>query len=422
MPPPLIIRRVLLYRLVFGLALALYGPYALARHALGIRRVGDWRARLGRKGFPNRPGSVWVHAVSVGEVGAAGSILREIRAAEPGTSVVLSSSTAAGLERARACREADEAFAFPFDLAGPVEAALSALQPSLVLLTETEIWPLFLDRCARRGIPVAVVNGRLSKRSASRYGRLRPVFAGAFSNISLFLMQSAEDARRLAAIGVERRRILVTGNVKFDVVPKVEPDLERRLRTAAGARPILVAGSTHEGEEAALLAALRSINPRPLLVLAPRRPERFESVARLAAEAGWRLERRTRDSGREAEVYLLDTVGELPAAYAAAGLAFIGGTLAGGRGHNPIEAWAHGVPVLHGPGTASAREEFELGERVGAALLVREPAEAARCASRLFGDAEELSRRGQAAAEIVARNRGAAKAAAGKALALRRST
>jgi 3-deoxy-D-manno-octulosonic-acid transferase len=421
MPPALIIARVLLYRLVFGLALILYAPYALARQALGIRRVGDWRARLGRRGFPNRPGSIWIHAVSVGEVGAARAILREIRSLDPAASLVLSSSTAAGLERARACPDADESFAFPFDLERSVEAALAAVEPSIVLLTETEIWPLFLERCARRGIPVAVVNGRLSDRSAVRYGRLRPIFGRSFSSISMFLMQSAEDARRLEGLGVDPRRIRVTGNVKFDAAPAADPSLEKRLRAAAGSRPVIVAGSTHEGEEEALLDALSAMIPRPLLVLAPRRPERFEAVARLASGGGRRVERRTRDSGGEAEVYLLDTVGELPAAYGAASLGFVGGTLTGEGGHNPIEAWARGVPILHGPSVGNARQAFEEGDRTGAAIAIGGPAEAARIASALFADAEDLARRGRAAAEIVDRNRGAARAAAEAALSLRRN-
>jgi len=264
---------VFLYRVLSTLALLLYAPYGLLRSWLGRRRLGDLAGRLGRRPYPNLSGGIWVHAVSVGEVGVARNLIAALERKAPGTRIGLSVTTAAGREIAeRAERDRTAVFAFPFDLAGPVEAALSGVSPGLVVLTETEIWPLFLDRAAARGIPVALVNGRISPRSFARYRLARGFVADALSRISLFAMQSAEDARRIEALGAPAGRIAVTGNVKFDIAPPPPFPDAVRLKRAAGGRPIFVGASTGEGEEATLLESWRSIASRSLLALAPRRP------------------------------------------------------------------------------------------------------------------------------------------------------
>ncbi len=189
---------MLFYRALAALALAAYAPFALVRSLFGGHRLGDIRGRMGRCAYPDLAGGIWIHAVSVGEIGVARNLLRALRRARPGCRVGLSVTTAAGRALAEATLSQEASiFAYPFDLAGPVERALDATRPGLVLLTETEIWPLFLERAAERGVPVALVNGRISERSFRRYRRVRALVRGAFGRIALFAMQSAEDGRRV---------------------------------------------------------------------------------------------------------------------------------------------------------------------------------------------------------------------------------
>ena len=413
---------MLLYRLAFGLGLGLYAPFAFLRQASGGKAVGDWRARMGLSPLPcpGIPGAVWTHGVSVGEVSAARSILRAIARCAPEIPRVLSSSTAAGLERAWKAPEADAVLAFPVDLQRPVERALASIQPGLVLLTETEIWPLFLERCSRRGVPVALVNGRISDRSFRRYRAARALLRGALSRIALFAMQSERDAERIRSLGVGPDRVRVTGNVKFDIDAPRGGEVAVWLRARAGDRTILLAGSTHAGEEEALLEGWLAVEPRPLLVLAPRRPERFGAVLALAESRGLRAGRRTGGTS-ETDVVVLDTVGELAAAYAAADLAFIGGTLAPIGGHNPIEAWAQGVPTLLGPRTENFRDIAQEGLDAGAAVLVTDARSLAQTAARLLADRPERERRAAAARGLVETNRGAAARTAELVLPLRKS-
>ena len=405
------------YRMVLGTGLAVYAPYVFARQALGGKKIGDWRGRLGLKPLPQFRRSIWIHGVSVGEVNAARPILEAIRKESPDVPRVLSASTAAGLEVAAAVSAADAAVPFPFDLARPVERALSAIDPSLVLLTETEIWPLFLERCARRGSPVAIVNGRISARSFARYRTVRRFLAKPLSRIALFSMQTEEDSERLRALGVPPERIRVTGNVKFDAPAADDPAVVARVRSWADGRRVVVAGSTHDGEEAAVVAAWERLEPRPLLVLAPRRPERFDEVFRMLQTIGVRAARASAFGA--ADVVLLDTVGELASVFGAADAAFIGGTLVPIGGHNPIEAWAHGVPTIFGPHVANMRASAEAGRAAGAALSVESADGLASALAGLLADDSGRRERSEAAAALVARNRGAALETARAVLALR---
>jgi 3-deoxy-D-manno-octulosonic-acid transferase len=403
-----------LYRLISALAIAGYAPLALVRSLSGRRKIGDLAGRLGKTSYPDLAGGIWVHGVSVGEVGVAKSLIAELSRRMPEKRVALSASTAAGLDLARRGGAETPVFPFPLDLEGPVTRALSEVRPGLVLLTETEIWPLFLDRAHARGIPVALVNGRLSARSHAGYRRLGRWFAGVLSRVSLFAMQTSDDAERLVSLGADPARIRVTGNVKYDQ-PAAPPFPDAaRLRSLAAGRAVLAAGSTAEGEEEIVLSAWEAIPEasRPLLAIAPRRPERFAAVAELAERRGHAVVRRSRE-GKPAgagtpAVYLLDSIGELASLYAEARLAFVGGSLlAGGGGHNPIEAWSAGVPVVTGPYTESFREVTADGERLG----ILERADAAslpRTFARMFEDRASLGERGERARRAVAENRGAA--------------
>ena len=394
--------------MISALAIAGYAPLALVRSLSGRRKIGDLAGRLGRTSYPDLAGGIWVHGVSVGEVGVA-----ELSRRAPERRVALSASTAAGLDLARRGGEIP-VFPFPLDLEGPVTRALSEVRPGLVLLTETEIWPLFLDRARARGIPVALVNGRLSARSHAGYRRLGGWFAGVLSRVSLFAMQTSDDAERVASLGADPARIRVTGNMKYDQ-PAAPPFPDgARLKALAAGRAILAAGSTAEGEEEIVLSAWEAIPgaSRPLLAIAPRRPERFGAVAELAERRGYAVVRRSQE-GKHAgagppAIYLLDSIGELASLYAEARLAFVGGSLlAGGGGHNPIEAWSAGVPVVTGPYTESFREVTADGERLG----ILERADAAslpRTFTGIFEDPGALGERGDRARRAVTESRGAA--------------
>jgi 3-deoxy-D-manno-octulosonic-acid transferase len=412
---------MLFYRLLAGAALLAYSPVALLRSLLGRRRLGDLRGRLGLAPYPALDGGIWVHAVSVGEVGVAASLLSALARKAPGVRLGLSVTTAAGRELAARVLPADVAlFAFPFDLAGPVRRALDQVRPGLVLLTETELWPLFLERAAARGIPVALVNGRISPRSYPRYRLLRRWFAPALQTVSLYVMQTDPDARRVQALGVASSKIRMKGNVKYDR-PAAPPfrDAERLAASAAG-RAGLVAASTAEGEEDVVVEAWKHLSPRPLLAVAPRRPERFDEVARRIEGAAWRLTRSTGTDrpAAEADVYLLDTIGELQSLYLHASLAFVGGSLTEGGGHNPIEAWAAGVPVIVGPHTENFREITEKGGELDILTRVADGEELAKVLSSELADPARLLARGTVARRFVAASRGAADATADEVLAL----
>jgi 3-deoxy-D-manno-octulosonic-acid transferase len=410
---------VFLYRLVSGLALLVYSPWALLRSLTGRRKLGDLRGRLGLAASPDLAGGIWVHAVSVGEVGVARNLLAELSRRLPGTRLGLSVTTAAGRDAARRLADVGIAvFAFPLDLAGPVEKALAAVRPGLILLTETEIWPLLLDRAATRGIPVALVNGRISPRSFRRYLLVRRWFAGVLQGVAAFAMQSREDADRITRLGAPSDRVLVTGNIKYDVPPPALFADAFRLTAAAAGRAVLVAASTGEGEEQIVLGAWKGLVPRPLLAIAPRRPERFDAVARLVERSGFKMIRRSSPGAplnsqlstlnSPPDVYLLDSIGELAALYRHASLAFIGGSLVETGGHNPIEAWAEGVAVVVGPHTQNIREIAASGSRLGILERVGGAQDLARAFVRAIEDPASAARRGEAARHFVSESRGAA--------------
>jgi 3-deoxy-D-manno-octulosonic-acid transferase len=403
-----------LYRALAASSLAAYAPWALFRSVTGGKRLGDVRGRLGRRPYPDLAGGIWIHAVSVGEVGVARNLVRALDEVLPSVRLGLSVTTAAGRDLAdRTLSERAAVFAFPFDLAGPVERSLSATRPRLVVLTETEIWPLFLERAHRHGIPVALVNGRISERSFRRYGRVRRWLAPTLGRIALFAMQSTEDARRVVELGAPESRVRVFGNLKYDLPePSAFADAER-LRAASTGRPVLVAGSTGEGEEALVLDAWQGVDPRPFLVLAPRRPERFDAVAALVESRGLRLLRRSSSSvplpaDAPFDVYLVDSIGELASVYRHATLAFVGRSLVPGGGQNPIEAWAAGTPVVAGAHMENFRDVAASGEALGILGRVSDPEALRRAVSAALAAAGETARRGADAARFVAESRGAA--------------
>lgn len=362
---------VFFYNLLLLLGLAISSPYWLWRVARtekyreGLReRLGSVPARLRRRADPRA--TIWLHAVSVGEVLAIARLVSELDPAFPDHRVLISTTTRTGQALARERFGAERVFYCPLDLPWATRAYLRALRPELLILAETEFWPNLLSGCFRRHIPVAVVNARVSDRSWPRYRKLRLLWRTSLGQLSAVLAQTPLDAQRLRAIGCRADRVSVAGNLKFDI-RAAQPAVATRLiqKLTPGLR-IMVAGSTLDGEEAALLKSWQRLvqsDPNLVLVLAPRHPERFAAVASLLEASGlpwlrrsdWKREQFQPRLLKPGQVLLLDTIGELASVYSIASIAFVGGSLVPAGGHNPLEPAQFGVPIVMGPHNANFR-------------------------------------------------------------------
>lgn len=350
----------LLYNLALALGFLVTLPYWLLRIAAQSKyRAGLWQ-KLGflPPHIRDIHGArvIWVHAVSVGEVLAVSGLVKHLQETFPKHRVLVSTTTATGQKLARSRFGQENTFVFPLDFPFAVNAYLHALRPELIVLAETEFWPNFLRLSHKNGARVMVVNGRISDRSLPGYTRWREIMQKVLLNVNLFLVQSETDQQRLVAIGVDAEKVKVGGNLKFDVPALPELPITNELRSAfksASASPVIVAGSTVEGEELLLLNAFRSLQasyPNALMVLAPRHPERFEAVARTVQEFGVQFWRRSQwqHEALSTGIFLLDSIGELGAVYSLADIAFVGGSLVPRGGHNIIEPAKHGVPIVVG--------------------------------------------------------------------------
>ena len=356
------------YNLALLAGLAISAPWWLWRMATTQKYREGLGERLGRVPARMRGGDsplIWLHAVSVGEVLAVTRLVAEMDRALPGYRLVISTTTRTGQALARERFGAGRVFYCPLDLPWAVHAYLRALRPRLLILAETEFWPNLLGGCFRRGIPVAVVNARISDRSWPRYRRLKWLWRPVLGRLSRVLAQSSVDAERLRAIGCEPARVSVSGNLKFDVRAAQQAEAARLLSALGAGLRFVVAGSTLEGEEAALLEAwprLLEADASLALVLAPRHPERFSAVASLLQESGHAWLRRSewntpgaRPALKPGAIVLLDTIGELASVYSLAAVAFVGGSLFPTGGHNPLEPAQFGVPIVMGPHYANFR-------------------------------------------------------------------
>jgi 3-deoxy-D-manno-octulosonic-acid transferase len=329
-----------------------------------MMRHGKYRAGLRQRlgGVPSslaarqEKGTIWVHAVSVGEVVASSAVVEALQRKFPNHRVVLSTTTDTGQKLAAHRFGAENVFHFPLDFAFAIRPYLEALRPELVVVAETEFWPNFFRLAKGSGASVAVINCRISDRSLPGYKRFSFWLPKVLGNVDLFLAQTDEDRRRLIEIGVPESRISVAGNLKFDVAPPTAPPIVTSLRQSlnqSDVEPVLVCGSTLEDEEGLLLSAFRNIlatHPKAVMILAPRHPERFAAVAELVEKLGFRLWRRSLWSGESIAggVFLVDSIGELAALYSLATVAFVGGSLVPRGGHNILEPALYGVPVVTG--------------------------------------------------------------------------
>lgn len=405
---------IVLYRLFLYLA----SPVVLLRllgRALQDRRYFEHLPqRFGFAGRHLRPGGVWIHAVSVGEVNAAVPLVERLLRQYPHKPVTITTMTPTGAERVAAVFAGRVGHCYlPYDYPGAVRRFLKHAAPCLGLVMETEIWPNLIDACHRLGAPVLYINVRMSRRSHRGYHRWRSLVRPTLQKIGHFAVQTPPDARRLIRLGAPPAAVTVTGNLKFDIAFQPGGEAAQSMRRDWGQRPVWVAGSTHEGEEAQILevfARLREHVKALLLVIVPRHPQRFKRVFRLCAGGGYRTVLRSENRAPvspDTDIYVADTMGELPALIAAADIAFIGGSLVPVGGHNVLEASAAGVPVVFGRYMFNFSEIADLLLQHAAGIQVMNPGELAEVVLRLLNDPALRRRYADKGRELVAKKRGA---------------
>lgn len=403
-----------LYEVLLYLVLVLALPWFLLTGVLRGKYLANLPERLGIYKHRSASHDLWIHAVSVGETLAAQPVVSHILAQRPGTSIVFTTTTLTGQAQARRIFPDATVTYFPFDFAFAVRRFLRHHRPSVFATMETEIWPNVTRIARAQGLRLVLANGRISDRSLPRYRAFRAVVASVLKKYDRILAREAADRERFIAIGAAEPTVEVSGNVKFDYVPDQAPlEIAPLLEQLVGKRQVLVLGSTMEGEDEALLPEIERFLSEhyAFVVIAPRKPERFELVAGLLATSPLRFVRRSEidaDSPPpEADVLLLDTFGELARIYRYATVAFVGGTLVPTGGHNPIEAAAAGVPVCFGPSMSNFREIATVFLRNEAALQVETASEVIDFAGTMFDNAALRQAWGERARATVAQNRGA---------------
>jgi 3-deoxy-D-manno-octulosonic-acid transferase len=427
----------LLYRILTAAGIIILAPYYAIRgwrrgersRALG-ERLGILPAEIsarasvqGKGGGTGDLGAIWVHAVSVGEVLAAVPLVAGLKQRYPARAIFVSTTTETGQRLARErLASADAIFYFPLDWAAAVRRALGTIRPAAVIVMETEIWPNFLREARRREVPVIFANARISERSFARFERWKflvgEFLAHALTDATLFFAQSEKDAKRLAEMGAPEERIEITGNLKYDAEPPVLGAFGEWLCKQIQQQerwPVVIAGSVVEGEEESVLAAYDLVQRqwrRALLVLAPRKPDRFDEAARIVELDGWNVVRRSRVEQRvpldeNVDVLVLDSIGELSALYSIADAVFVGGSLVTSGGHNILEPAWFGKPPVYGPSMENFREMADqfLSSRAG--IQVNSGPMLGKVWVQLIEDAATRERMGKAAQGLSGRNRGA---------------
>lgn len=407
---------------IFVLAVALFPwfLYQALRYGKYVSSVGQRMGVLPVSFNLDGDESIWIHAVSVGEALTVRALLPDLRRQYPDLKIFLSTTTITGQQIARErLTEVDAVFYFPFDLPIFVNRTLRLVRPRLFIMMETEIWPNLLRACKRDGVRTLMVNGRISSRSYPRYRLVRGFFRRVLTNVDQFCMQSEESARRIIDIGADPARVTVTGSLKFESLESPSAAAGRgagrvlRFFRMPEGRPVLLAASTLKGEEPPVLAAfaaVRRTHPTTMLIVAPRKPERFDEAEALARAEGYRVVRRSSlvvDSEPQADVVILDTIGELAHLFQVATAVFVGGSLIDHGGHNILEPAVHGKPIVFGPYMSNFAEIAKTFLDAGAAVQVGSPAELATAWVRLVSDPAECARLGASARTLVEANRGA---------------
>ncbi|MEE4216919.1 MAG: lipid IV(A) 3-deoxy-D-manno-octulosonic acid transferase [Xanthomonadales bacterium] len=405
------------YSFLLYLLMPLVLLYLLLRGLRSREYLSRWSERFGYFDPPAEDGGIWVHAVSMGEVNAASTLIQGLQKQYPDAPLYITTFTPTGSSRVRELF-GDTVFHVysPFDLPGSVSRFFERLRPALAIILETEIWPNLFRAAASRSVPSVIVNARISDRSFGSYRRFRKLTSMALGQVSRIAAQSATDAKRLLEIGAPESILAVTGNLKFDVsLPPSLLEQGESIRLAWGAnRPVLVAGSTHENDEIPVLKAFAHLLdefPDALLVLVPRHPERFGRAAALARAAGLRVSLRSENAscGPDMQCFVIDAMGELLPYYAACDIAFVGGSLEPIGGHNVLEPAALCKPVLVGPHTFNFADITQQLTEAKAAIQVQDGVELERALRRLFAEPETRDRMGRAGSELVRNGQGAVK-------------
>jgi 3-deoxy-D-manno-octulosonic-acid transferase len=421
------------YRILTAAAMLFLAPYYALR---GWRRgepAQAFRDRLGSlsadirmrasQAADSTSNAIWIHAVSVGEVLAAKPLVDGLKQRYPNRAIFVSTTTETGQRLARErLANVDGIFYFPLDWVVPVRRALRAIRPAIVIVMETEIWPNFLRETRRENVPVVFANARISEKSFARFKRweflVGPFFAESLHDVALFLPQTPQDSARLSAMGASPQHTEVTGNLKYDAEPPPPSAFANWLTQEIHQQerwPVIVAGSVVEGEEDSVIAAYDMVQRqwrRTLLILAPRKPDRFDAAADLAAEGGWKVVRRSqidiaKPFDENADVLLLDSIGELSALYALADATFVGGSLVPSGGHNILEPAWFGQPPVFGTSMENFQEMADQFLDGHAAVQVASAQSLGKVWTQLIESVPLRERLGSAAREIAARNRGA---------------
>jgi 3-deoxy-D-manno-octulosonic-acid transferase len=423
-----------MYSILLTIAFAAMLPYLIYQALFNRKYIGGFRQRLGF--LPNAPPNalndasgpdlrqaIWIHAVSVGESLAAKPLISALRARFPQYRLIISTTTATGQAVARSrVTEVDEVCYFPFDWSFSVRRALKAIRPRLVILMESELWFNFLSECEARGIPVIVANGRISDRAFARSRKFSFFVRRLYGMVTRFAMQSRLDAERATGLGASAERVAVAGNLKFEIgdVSESSRMVETAKTLALDSAPLVIAGSTTDGEEEMVLAAFEGLRKengfrQVRLLIAPRHPERFDAVARALESSRLRVARRSSPDVdcAAADVILLDTVGELAALYRFASVVFVGGSLVPKGGHNILEPALYAKPIIVGPHMENFRESSTEFLRRGAMLQLRgaDPealtSELRDAFARLLSDKHYAETLGSNARRAIDENRGA---------------
>lgn len=415
----------LAYSLLLSLGLLVLFPLFLFKALAHGKYIAGFRQRLGSVPATSGKPVIWLHCVSVGETQAARPLAARLKQQFPHHALVVSTITLTGQNLARNVfrTQAESVFYFPFDWRWSVCRALKAINPAAVLIMETELWPNFLRECKARQIPVALVNGRISRQSYGRYALIKFFLRRVLASLSIAVMQSEADAERLQALGMPSDKLFTAGNLKFDAdggsdLGETTIEIAERFGLQSDV-PLILAASTHAPEEEIILESFKQLRTKQpaRLMIAPRHPERFNEVASLIQNSrlSWTRRMNIPEAGdRDADVILLDTIGELPATYSLAAVVFVGGSIVDRGGHNVLEPAVAGAAVVTGPHTHNFQAIMNLMEQADA--VIKLPAvegkdatrELTNVLSRLLADSGERARLGLRAKQLVAENQGAA--------------
>lgn len=410
----------MLIRWLYTFLLTIVSPFlmwSLYRKRDGKPSVGArWKEHFGfTPPLETNKSPIWIHAVSVGETLSVSPLIKKLKSQYPDQPIVITTTTPTGAEQAAKLQGIAEHRYMPFDFSFAIRGFLNAIKPSQLLIMETELWPNTLHTVARSGIPITVINARLSERSCQRYAKVQPIFNMLAKNLTRVLCQYPDDAQRFIRLGVAKEKIFVTGSIKFDIdIDQTTIQKGQQLRSNLGRnRPIWIAASTHQGEDEQVLAAHAEVlkeHPNALLILVPRHPERFNAVFELCKTQFISVRRTETESelDPEVQVYLGDTMGEMLVLMGAADICFMGGSLLGDKvgGHNMLEPAALGKPVLTGPSYYNFTDITEQLIKAEGLEVVTTAKAISKSISQVFNDKNVLHSKSQSTRLVIDKNRG----------------